>query len=121
MTVRKLKGSAIESGTITTDQFEASVSQSITSGGGPKIKTLSYPGANVSSPTSGGDTITLTGSGFNSNVTVHINNSAVPSVTYNSSSNVIFTTPALSAGVYLVYAINPDGGFAVHVPGINIA
>ena len=35
MTVRKLKGSAIESGTITTDQIQSSVSQSITSGGGP--------------------------------------------------------------------------------------
>jgi hypothetical protein len=51
MTVRKLKGSAIEPGTITTTQLEASVSQSISAGGGPKIQSLSYPNSNTSSPT----------------------------------------------------------------------
>jgi len=121
MTVRKLKGSAIEPGTITTTQLESSVSQSISAGGGPKIQSLSYPNSNTSSPTVGGDTITLTGSNFDANVGIYINSTAAPSVTRNSSSNVVFTTPALAAGTYLVYAINPNGGFAVHVSGINIA
>jgi hypothetical protein len=122
MTVRKLKGSAIQSGTITTTQLSSSVSESISAGGGPKISSLSYPGDDLAANTAGGQTVQINGSGFAANSTVYLNGNAVASVTYNSSSNLIFTTPALSAATYPVYVINPeDGATAIFIPGLEIS
>ncbi len=117
----KLLGSAIQSGTITSTQLSTNLNNSIGAGGsgGPKITTLIYPSGN-SVNTSGGATITLNGSGFDSNVAVYVNNAAVPAVSFISASNVQFTTPALAANTYLVYAINPDGGYAIKVPGLTV-
>jgi hypothetical protein len=119
----KLLGTAIQSGTITSSQFSNELINSIGSGSGsdgPKIASLLYPSGNSAS-SSGGETITLNGSGFDSNVAVYLNGNAAPSTTFISSSNVQFTTPALVTNAYLVYAINPDGGFAIYAPGINVA
>jgi hypothetical protein len=122
MTVRKLKGSAIQSGTITTTQLSSSVSESISAGGGPKISSLSYPGDDLAANTAGGQTVQINGSGFAANSTVYLNGNAAASVTYNSSSNLIFTTPALSAATYPVYVINPeDGATAIFIPGLEIS
>ena len=115
----KISGSAIKSGTITSTQFSSSLYNSISSGG-PKITSLLYPSNDFADP-DGNVTIILNGSGFDPNVVIYINGNAVPSVSFISSSNVQFTTPALSPNLYLVYAINPDGGYAIKVPGLNVA
>jgi hypothetical protein len=115
----KLPGSSIQSGTIQIETFSPTLSEQVSSGG-PKVSNLIYFGANNSARASGGQTITLNGSNFDSNVTVYIGGNAAPSVTYISASNVQFTTPALSVGTYLIYAINPDGGFGISAPGLSV-
>lgn len=119
----KLDGSkAIQSGTITTTQLATVLNDTISAGGGPKIQSLIYPGDDTAANTIGGQTIYITGSGFDSNVAVYVNNAAVPSVTYISASNVGFTTPALSAATYPVYVTNPDdGATAILIPGMLVS
>jgi hypothetical protein len=117
----KLSGGAIEAGTIKLTQLDTSISAQITSSGGPKVSNLIYFGANTTARASGNQTITLLGSGFAPNITVYINTTVAPSVTYINSSNVQFTTPALSVGSYLVYAINPEtGAFGISAPGLSV-
>jgi hypothetical protein len=117
----KLSGGAIEAGTIELSKLDSSLNTQITSSGGPKVSNLIYFGANSSARASGGQTITLLGSNFASNASVYINTTVAPSVTYISSSNVQFTTPALSVGTYLVYVINPEtGAFGVRAPGLSV-
>lgn len=117
----KLSGGAIETGTIELSKLDSSLNTQITSSGGPKVSNLIYFGANSSARASGGQTITLLGSNFASNASVYINTTVAPSVTYISSSNVQFTTPALSVGTYLVYVINPEtGAFGVRAPGLSV-
>ena len=98
-----------------------SVTASISAGGGPKIQTIVYPGNDTAVNTAGGDVVILTGSGFVTGCTIIINGSAVPSVTFNSSSNVQFTTAAQSSGGYPIYLVNPDGGTAIAVPGLQFS
>ena len=118
----KLLGSAIQSGTITSTQLTNELLTNISQGGGPKVSSLIYPGDDTAANTVGGQIIQISGSGFASNSLVYINGNVVPSVTYNSSSNLIFTTPALSAATYPVYVINPeDGATAIFVPGLQVS
>lgn len=116
----KISGSAIKSGTITSTQFSSSLNNSISSGG-PKITALLYPNGNTSTPATGNDTITLTGSNFDVNVSVYVNGYAAASVSRANSESLTFTLSTLPVGKYPVYAINPDGGFAVYALGANVA
>ncbi|MDC3266296.1 IPT/TIG domain-containing protein [bacterium] len=98
----------------------------VASGGGaasdiPKITGLIYPGSTLAAVPAGGETVYVTGSNFVSNCQIYINNSAAPSVTFVNSGNVGFTTPALTANVYPLYLVNPDGGTAIFIPGIEIS
>jgi hypothetical protein len=86
---------------------------------GPKIQSITYPGDNTAVNTAGGDTVVLTGTGFVSGCTVLVNGSAAPVVTFNSSTSVEFIAPALAAGGYAIYLVNPDGGTAIAVPGLQ--
>ena len=99
--------------------LDTSITNAISAGGGPKIQTIVYPGNDTAVNTAGGDTVFLNGSGFVTGCTVIVNGAAVPSVTFNSSSNVGFTTSAQSSGGYPIYVVNPDGGTAIAVPGLQ--
>jgi hypothetical protein len=88
----------------------------------PKITGLVYPGDDTAANTSGGQTVIISGSGFKSNVSVYVNGSAVPSVTYTNTNSVSITTPALAAATYPLYLINTDdGATAIFVPGLRIS
>jgi hypothetical protein len=89
------------------------------SSGGPKISSISYPGDDAAADVNGGQTITLTGSGFNSGASVIINGTYAGVVTVVSSTSITFTAPAQSAGTYAIYVVNTDGGTAIAVPGIS--
>jgi hypothetical protein len=127
----KLNGRAIQTnsipvdrivpGTITLDQCDASIDNYVNDGGRPFIRSISYFGSNTTAATSGGQTVTLTGSNFAPNVQIYVNSSAAPAVSRTNANSVSFTTPGKEIGTYLVYAINPDGGFAILVPGIVYA
>lgn len=102
---------------ITSDNIETSTLNTL--GGGVKITTITYPGDDTAAATAGGQTITLTGTGFNSGAAVLINGSYAGVVTVVSSTSITFTAPANSGGTYPLYVINPDGGTAISVPGIS--
>jgi hypothetical protein len=119
---RKLDGTYIQTGSITTTQLSSNVTEQISAGGGPRVSSLIYPGDDTAANTVGGQTVYINGSGFETNNAIYINGNAVPSKSFISASNVSFTTPALSAGIYPVYFINTDtGATAIFVPGLTVS
>jgi hypothetical protein len=66
----------------------------------------------------GGQTVQINGTGFLAGATITFDGSAVAVVTYVSPNQLTFTSPAKSAGTYTIYAVNPDGGTAIFIPGI---
>ena len=86
---------------------------------GPKVTTIVYPGTETATDTNGGETINLTGNGFQSGCSVLVGSTAASVVTFISSTQISFTAPAMSANTYVIYVINPDGGTAISIPGIS--
>jgi len=118
MTIYKFPGSAIQSNTITITQIQTTAVTSIVTQAGPRVTSLVYPGNDTAGNTVGGQTVYINGSGFETNNAIYINGNAVPSKSFISASNLSFTTPALSTGIYPVYVINTDSGAtAIFVPG----
>ncbi len=121
----KLEGSAIVPGTITVAKLASDVSTVIQAGGGPKISSITYPGDDTAASSNGGQTIIVTGSGFNPNVKIFIGTisggTQAPTVSRANANSLSFTTPAITAGIYQLYALNEDGGSATfprfHVSG----
>lgn len=70
------------------------------------------PAVTSVSPTSGamagGQTLTITGSGFSAGASVDVGGSACTSVTVNSATQITCTTPALAAGSHAVAVTNVD-------------
>jgi len=85
----------------------------------PKITTITYPGDDTAADTGGGQTISISGSGFNIGASVIINGTVASVVTVVSATSLTFTAPAQSAGTYTFYVVNTDGGTAIAVPGIS--
>ena len=86
---------------------------------GPKVTTIVYPGTETATDVAGGATINLTGGGFQSGCSVLVASTASSVVTFISSTQISFIAPALSAGTYVIYVINPDGGTAISIPGVS--
>ena len=84
----------------------------------PKIASVTYPGNDTAADIAGGQTITITGSGFSAGASVLLGTTPSTVVTVISSTSITFTSPALSAGNYALYVINSDGGTAIYIPGI---
>ena len=85
----------------------------------PRITTIAYPGDDTAADTAGGQTITITGTGFVAGASVLINGSAVGVVAVVSSTTITIVSPANTTGSYVVYVINPDGSTAIAIPGIQ--
>ena len=86
---------------------------------GPKVTTIVYPGTETATDIAGGATINLTGGGFQSGCSVLVASTASSVVTFINSTQISFIAPALAAGTYVIYVINPDGGTAISIPGIS--
>lgn len=84
-----------------------------------KGSTVTYPGDDLAADTAGAQTIIITGTGFESTPTVYIGGTIAPSVTFVSSTQITFTTPAKTAGTYDIYIVNPGGATAIMVMGIS--
>ena len=110
---------SIVDGAITTSKLGASVTTLIVAGGGPKVTAITYPGNDLAADPAGGQTITLTGTGFVSGCSVFVGTVQASVVTVVSATSVTFTSPALAAATYTLYLVNPDGGTATIVPGIS--
>ena len=63
----------------------------------------------------------LTGVNFVSGCLVYIGQTPATSVAFVSSTTVRVTVPAITAGTYPVYLVNPDGGVAIRVPGVTLS
>ena len=88
----------------------------------PKITSVTYPGVETAVLAAGGETVTITGTGFSNTggtPQVFIGTTVAPVVTYISSTSLTFATPALSLGVYSLYIVNNDSGVGIYAPGIN--
>ena len=68
-----------------------------------------------------GGYVLLTGVNFVSGCLVYIGQTPANSVAFVSSTTVRVTVPAITAGTYPVYLVNPDGGVAIRVPGVTIS
>lgn len=119
---RKLLGTAIQPGTVTITQLSTTVVNNIVAGGGPKVTTITYPGGANAASNSGNESVVLTGTGFESGVQIYVNGNAVPAVSRTNANSLSFTTPALGTGAtYPLYVVNPDGGTAIFVPGMQVS
>lgn len=81
------------------------------------VTTIAYPGITTAADIAGGQTITVTGSGFNSGITAYVN-STLCSTTYGNSTSLTFVTPATSAGTYNIIVYNTDGTNGIRPGGI---
>ena len=95
-------------------------------GGGPKISgaTVTDSSYNVLDDTAvalAGGYIKITGSGFETGCQVLINTTAATSVTFISATEVRAQVPATTAGTYILYVVNTDGGTAIRVNGITFS
>jgi hypothetical protein len=87
--------------------------------GSIKIAGIAYPGDDTAANTAGGQTITLTGSGFLTGALVIINGVQAGVVSVVNSTTITFTAPAIATGSYIIYVVNTDGSTALLVPGIQ--
>lgn len=81
------------------------------------ITTIAYPGIITAVNIAGGETVTVTGSGFDNGITAYID-STLCSTTYGNSTSLTFVTPATSAGTYNVIVYNTDGTNGIKPGGI---
>ena len=85
----------------------------------PAITSLSYPGSATAVDPAGGETITITGTGFVSGASVTVGGTAAPAVSFVSATTLTITTPAKVAGDYDVVVTNIDTGSATFINGIS--
>jgi hypothetical protein len=83
------------------------------------ISGVTYPGDDQAANPAGGQTITINGAGFLSTPTVYVGGVIAPSVSFISSTQITFTSPAKTAGTYDIYVVNPSGSTAIRVYGIS--
>ena len=84
-----------------------------------KCTSIQYPGDDLAANPAGGQTITLIGTGFEATPTVYVGGVVASSVSFISSTQITFTSPARTAGTYDVYVVNPGGATAIFVMGIS--
>ena len=68
-----------------------------------------------------GGYIKITGTGFAAGCQVLVNTTTATSVTFISETEVRAQVPATTAGTYVVYLVNSDGGVAIRVNGISFS
>jgi hypothetical protein len=82
------------------------------------VTTTAYPGSATAANPAGGETITVTGTGFNAGVKVYVG-STICTTTYVSATSLTFVSPANSVGSYVLYVYNTDGTNGASPAGIT--
>lgn len=86
----------------------------------PTITSWSISGSDDTAlNTAGGQTVLVNGTGFASGCAVTLNGATVTPVTFVNSTQISFTSPALSGGSYTLVVYNSTGGGAILVPGLT--
>lgn len=93
-------------------------------GTGPKITQVqitdsSYNVLDDTAIDTAGGYIKITGTDFVTGASVIVGSTPASSVSYVSSTVLNCQIPALAAGTYIVYVVNPDGGTAIRVNGLT--
>ena len=101
------------------DVIDSAAVTAIAGASGVKVSSIVYPGTETATDTNGGETINLTGTGFQNGVAIIVGSTSASVVTFISSTQVSFTAPTMSSGTYVIYIVNPDGGTAISIPGIS--
>jgi len=113
--VSKIKEKSIANNAITPAKL-SSEAGAVT---GVKVSSIAYLNDDTAANTIGGDVITVTGVGFTPNTVVYVDRTQASVVTYVSNTRITFSSPAKTAGSYILYLYNADGGSAAYIPGIN--
>ena len=82
------------------------------------VTTTAYPGSATAADPAGGETLTITGTGFNAGVKVYVG-STICTTTYVSATSLTFVSPANSVGSYVLYVYNTDGTNGASPAGIT--
>ena len=85
----------------------------------PKITSLAYAGVTTAANSIGGETLTITGSGFVAGATVYVDTTSC-ATTFVNSTTLTFIGPAKSPTSYHLYVYNTDGSFALKPGGITV-
>ena len=86
--------------------------------GAPAITSFVYPTGRSSVNVDESTYITIYGANFLVGCTVRIGDSIASIVTFRSSGELYFEAPYLPAGTYRLLVVNPDGQYAVSLPGL---
>jgi hypothetical protein len=114
----------LQSGGYTGSQGAIGFTGSVGIGGGPKIVNIqvtdsSYTVLDDTAVSLSGGFVKITGSGFESGCRVLVNNTPATSVAFIDSNTVHAQVAANTAGTYIVYLVNADGGVAIAVNGLT--
>jgi hypothetical protein len=85
---------------------------------GVKITSITYANSATAANPAGGETITVTGSGFNSGAKVYIDTLEC-TTTFVSATSLTFTTPVKTVASYMLYVYNTDGSSGVYPVGLT--
>jgi len=118
MALTQVKTDGIANGAVTTQQLAPGAA------GGPKVTQIQITnsGGTVLDDTAislSGGYIKITGTGFAAGAQVIVNNTPATSTTFVSTTVLNAQVGAQSAGTYVVYVINTDGGVAIAVNGLT--
>ena len=119
MALTQITSEGIADSAITSAKISSSVAL-----GGPKITAIQVCDANYTvlddtAVALTGGYIKITGSGFAQGVQVLVNNTPAISVALVNSTIVHAQLPAKTAGSYVIYLVNSDGGVAISVTGVS--
>lgn len=84
----------------------------------PAITSIAYPDGYSSVNVNTSESITIYGSNFQLGCTVRVGDQVAGVVEHISTSELRFETPFMAAGVYKLMVVNPDGQYAVELPGV---
>ena len=85
---------------------------------GVKITSITYANSATAANPAGGETVTVTGSGFNSGAKVYIDTLEC-ATTFVSATSLTFTTPVKTVASYMLYVYNTDGSSGVYPVGLT--
>lgn len=105
MTIQRVNTTNLDLGTLVADTA-------------PAITSISYPSGFSSVNVNTSEVITVYGSNFQLGCTVRVGDQVVGVVEHISTSEIKFETPLMTAGVYRLLIVNPDGQYAVELPGL---
>jgi hypothetical protein len=114
----RITAANIAPGAITADRLAEGA------GGGPRITNVqvtddTYTVIDDTAVSLSGGYVKITGTGFQTGCVAIVGTTTATATAFVSSNFINVQVPALSAGTYIVYVVNPDGGVAIRVNGLT--